>query len=205
VEQSSGTERYRLGLRSLDLGHAFSRGHSVVRHARPVLEALAGETNETAHLAVLGGFEVVHLDAEQPAQLVASGPRIGRRLPCHATALGKVLLACGDAAVRERFDREVVSRRGLPALTPASITDRDKFFEHLRAVPGQGYALDVEECEAGLCCAAAPVHDRAGRLAAALSVSGPAFRLGAEALSREIVPALTAAAERLSRRLGYAG
>jgi DNA-binding IclR family transcriptional regulator len=205
VEQSAGTERYRLGLRSLDLGHAYARGHSVLRHARPVLEALAGEVQESAHLAVLGGFEVVHLDGEQPARLVASTPRIGRRLPSHTTALGKVLLACGDAALRERFDREVVTRRGLAAATPCSITDRDKFFEHLRAVAGQGYALDLEESESGLCCAAAPVHDGAGGVVAAVSVSGPAFRLESELLVRQIVPAVLAAADRLSRRLGYAG
>ena len=67
----------------------------------------------------------------------------------------------------------------------------------------QGYALDLEESEVGLCCAAAPVFAGSGRLAAALSVSGPAFRLGRDALLDQIVPALLSAADDLSRQLGY--
>ena len=66
-----------------------------------------------------------------------------------------------------------------------------------------GFALDLEECEPGLCCAGAPVHDAGGRMVAALSVSGPAFRLGEERLLRYVVPAVTGAAEALSRELGY--
>ena len=68
----------------------------------------------------------------------------------------------------------------------------------------QGFALDVEECERGLCCAAAPVFDASGRLVGALSISGPAFRLPEDALQRVAVPAVAAAAQQLSRQLGFA-
>ena len=202
IEQSPESDRYRLGTRCLELSHAFSHGHSVLRRARPVLEGLAVRLNETVHLGVLREYEVVHLDGEQPRQLVLTSSRIGERLPAHCTALGKALLGCGAEAVRESFDRDWLSAKDLERRTDATICDRHKFFEHLRSVAGQGFALDLEECEVGLRCAAAPVYDASGHVAAALSTSGPAFRLDEDRLREEVVPVLSAAAERLSRELG---
>lgn len=204
VEQASESDRYRLGVRCLELGTSFARTHTLARHGRDALEELARETGESTHLGALHEFEVVHLDGAQPDRLVLSGSRVGRRLPAHCTALGKVLLACTDGGVQERFDRERVRERGLPAWTAATLCDREKFFEHLRGVAGQGFAVDLEECQEGLCCAAAPVRDGSGRVVAALSLSAPAFRMDAEALAREGVPRVCRAAELLSRRLGYA-
>jgi len=205
VEQVPGGDRYRLGLGCLELGHAFSRTRSLARHARTSLEELARSSGESAHLASLSDFEVVHLDGEQADKLVLTGLRVGKRLGAHCTALGKVLLACGDPAQLERYDREWIAGGELPAHTPATISDRDKFFEHLRSVAGQGFALDLEECETGLCCAAAPVHDASGRVVAALSVSGPAFRLSPTQLLDEVRPLVVRASQGLSRQLGYTG
>ena len=160
-------------------------------------------SGESAHLGELRDFEVVHLDGEQGMRLVQTGLRVGRTLPAHCTALGKVLLACAQREQRERFDREVVGS-GLEPRTPRTLVDRDKLLEHLHGVAAQGYAVDLEECEPGLCCAAAPVYEASGRLVAALSISGPAFRLPEAALERSVVPAVQAAALRLSRQLGYA-
>jgi DNA-binding IclR family transcriptional regulator len=167
-----------------------------------VLESLTRDTLETTHLAVLDGFEVVHLDGEAPRQLIASRVRVGERLPAHASALGKALLACGDPGEWERVDRDWIRGGELPAVTAATITDRDKFFEQLRSAAGQGFALDLEESAPGLCCAAAPVRDANGRVLAALSISAPVFRAGPETLHERLVPAVTAAANDLSRRLG---
>jgi DNA-binding IclR family transcriptional regulator len=105
--------------------------------------------------------------------------------------------------VREAFDRKIVAGGNLPKLTHATISDPAKFFEHLRGVAGRGFALDLDECEPGLCCAAAPIFDGEGRLAAAISVSGPSFRLPEERLVDEVVPLVVAAAEQLSRELGF--
>lgn len=203
IEQSAASDRYRLGVESLELGQAFLRGRTLLRRARPVLEGLAKQLEETVHLATLRDFDVVHLDGAQAEQLVMTGLRVGRRLPLHCTALGKVLLAGSPENVREAYDRCTNEAGGLVARTPNSIVDRDKFVEHVRTVAGAGYALDLEECDAGLCCAAAPVHDASGRMVAAVSASGPAFRLGEERLLRHVVPSVVSAAETLSRELGY--
>ena len=203
VDQSPETERYRLGVRTLELGRAFTRSRSLLQRARPILRALAGALGESAHLGVLRGFEVVHLDGAAPDRLILSRVRVGWRLPAHCTALGKALLGCAPESVREAFDRTVVAG-GLERRTPATIADRDKFFEHLRTVAVQGFAVDAEECEEGLCCVAAPVYDGEGDLVAALSVSGPAFRLDGDGPLREVAGKVTQVADRLSRDLGYA-
>ena len=80
---------------------------------------------------------------------------------------------------------------------------QDIFFHH-STVANQGFALDLEECEPGLCCAAAPVFDENGRVVASLSVSGPAARLTEDRLHREVIPVVVDQAEWLSRQLGHA-
>lgn len=202
VEQVS--DRYRLSVRCVELGHAFVRGRRLLREAQPLLERLAGDAGEAVHLGVLSDYDVVHLAGEQPDQLLLAGLRVGRRLPAHCTALGKVLLGFASEATREAYDRDVASQGRLAPRTPETLVDRDKLFEHLRGVVSQGFALDVEECERGVACAAAPVVDGTGRLVAALSVSGPVTRLGEPELLRRIVPRVTEAAERLSFLLGRA-
>jgi DNA-binding IclR family transcriptional regulator len=201
VEQSPGSERYRLGTACSKLALAYARTHGLTRRARPVLERLARELGETAHLAVLRDFEVVHLDGEQAAGLVVSGLRLGVRMPAHSTALGKVLLGCSPPQMLESFDREVAAA-GVSALTDETIVDRDKLIEHLRRVATQGWALDLQETSRGLVCAAAPIHDGSGQLVASLSVSGPSFRLDRDELENRVGPEVVAAAAALSRELG---
>ena len=203
IEQCRTTGRYRLGLACHALGHSFIRSRRLLERARPVLDRLLAETGETVHLAVRDGFEVVHLDARAPVREIATGVRTGRRAPIHCTALGKVLLGCSPERVWREFDEQVVKRGKLPQRTPRSIDNPVKFFEHLRTVAGVGYALDLGELEEGLGCAAAPVHDADGELVAAISVSAPLFRIGEEALARDLRGMVVRAADALSASLGY--
>ncbi len=202
VEQSPHSERYRLGLQSLELGKAFSRSRTLLRRSRHILEQLSALTEETTHLAMLDQFTVAHVDAVVPDRLVVTGSRVGRSLPVHATALGKVLLGCASESVREKFDKTVVADRPLTQRTAQTIVDPHKLFDHLRGVAVRGFALDIEECEEGLRCAAAPIFDADGSVAGALSVSGPAFRLSEGHLLSEIAPAVVQVADALSRELG---
>jgi DNA-binding IclR family transcriptional regulator len=203
IEQCKATNRYRLGLACHALGQSFTRGRPLIERARPVLDRLLEQTGETVHLAVRDGFEVVHLEARAPVREIATGVRTGRRAPVHCTALGKVLLGCSPERVWREFDEQVVKRGKLPQRTARSIDNPVKFFEHLRMVAGAGYALDIGELEEGLGCAAAPVHAGDGELIAALSVSAPLFRIGEEALARDLRCKVVGAAEELSAALGY--
>jgi DNA-binding IclR family transcriptional regulator len=203
IEQSSDNERYRLGVKALELGQSFARSRTLLRRSRAVLADLVESTGESAHVGVIREFEVVHVAGDQTERAVMSGLRLGQRLPAHCTALGKALLGCAPEGVRQAYDHECVSGSDLAPRTSASITDPHKLFEELRTVGVRGFALDLEECEEGLCCTAAPVYDRDGRVVAALSVSGPLFRLTEDRLISEIAPLVVAAGERLSRDLGY--
>jgi DNA-binding IclR family transcriptional regulator len=203
IEQSPTTERYRLGVGSLELGHAFLRSRALLARARPILEELCKETGESAHLGMMHDFETIHVDGVVPNRLVLAGLRAGRRLPVHCTALGKVLLGHAPEGQRQCFDRTVVGNGGLERRTRRTIMDPDKFFEHIRTAAGQGFALDVGECEEGMTCAAAPVRDALGTVIAAFSVSAPSFRASEERLIRDICPRVTAAADRLSHDLGH--
>jgi IclR family KDG regulon transcriptional repressor len=203
IEQSESSERYRLGTRCLELGQAFSRGHTLLRRARPILEALSRECGETTHLGVLRDYEVVHLDGVLPQQLLLTALRLGQRLPVHCTALGKVLVGCRQPAQRDAFGLEIVAEAGLASRTQATIVDSQKLFDELSTVSTQGFALDLEECEPGIRCVAAPVLDAQGNVVAAISVSGPASRLDTGVLQGEVGAAVMASAERLSEELGH--
>lgn len=205
VDQTPETDRYKLGVRCQDLGHCFTRGSGLARHGRQVLEGLVANTGESAHLGAMLDFEVSHLDGEAPDQLVVSALRVGKRLPLHCTAMGKVLLAATDHETWEQYEREHAPKGSFAKWTSATLADRDKFFDHLQAVAGAGFALDEQECADGLTCAAAPVLDGSGRTVAALSVSAPSFRYTDEALRQELAPAVIKAAEDLSARLGFHG
>ena len=202
IEQTASDDQYRLGLRCLALGQAYTRSRSLLCRAKPILAELAADLGETTHLAVAEGDFVSHVAGEMPDQLLVTALRTGRRLPMHCTALGKVLLAFSDDARRQAFDREHLAA-GLEARTPATIVDREKFLDELAAVSSHGFAVDLEECELGLDCVAAPVHDESGQVIAALSISAPAVRLEGDALHRTLVPAVQAAANRLSGELGF--
>lgn len=219
IQQTPATDLYHLGPRCLELGHAFARSHTLVARARPILEDLAAELGETAHLGALSGRQVVHLDGALPDQLVLTGLRVGRRLDAHCTALGKVLLA-GEISNRslaafsgtgsdtshlsasgQSIEEELASEP-LAQFTSATLADPVKLMDELRAVQLRGYATDLEEFSPGLRCVAAPVLDGSSRVIAALSLSGPAMRLDEEALHGRHAEAIGAAASELSKALG---
>jgi DNA-binding IclR family transcriptional regulator len=203
IEQDPETERYRLGIAALELGQSFARSRPLLARARHGLEELSQATGETAHLDALRDFEVVHLDGVAPDRLLVTGVRTGRRLPVYCTALGKVLIGCCPEGQREAYDRTVSADGRLAARTRSTITDPDKFVEHIRTVAGQGFAVDRDECEVGLSCIAAPVYDESGRVVAAISVSAPTGRVTDDELLGGICPQVVSAAERLSRELGH--
>jgi DNA-binding IclR family transcriptional regulator len=220
MQQTPSTELYHLGPKCLELGHAFARSHTLMNQARPVLEELAQGVGETAHLGVLSGRQVVHLDGVLPGQLVLTGLRVGERLDAHCTALGKALLA-GELANRSLPGlasassgapghgletstalAEELAEADLTRYTEETLVDHVKLLDDLRVVQLRGYATDLEEFAQGVHCVAAPVRDASARVVAALSLSGPSLRLAEEKLHGAVASAVCAAADQLSHELG---
>jgi DNA-binding IclR family transcriptional regulator len=166
--------RYRLGLQVIRLGMLALRSYDLVQAMQPAMDALSAQTGETINLAVPDGNGILNV-AEVPSTFIVSCSVgwIGRRTMPHAVANGKVLLAYGVIPMPTRLDR----------YTDATIVSLEELAEELGEVRRRGYATAVGELESGLVAVAAPVFDSAGACVAALSVSGPDFRLPAERLA----------------------
>jgi IclR family transcriptional regulator, acetate operon repressor len=161
--------KYSVGTAALRLGDAAQR--SLARSAQPLLARLVEASGETANLAVLEGDDVVYLAQVPSPQTLRMFAEVGRHVPPHSTAVGKVLLA---AMPRERAVA-VLRRTGLPRRTEATITDLDDLGRVLDIVQVDGWAVDDEEQEAGVRCVAVPVFS-GEQVVAAVSLSGPADR-----------------------------
>ena len=197
IDRDEATGRYRLGARIVGLAAAAVDRLPVVSQARPELEHLSAVTAETVNLAIRDGSHVVYVDQVTPAQTVVMASWVGRRSPVHASSSGKVLLAFGDERAREHL-----IRRPLEALTARTVTDPARLAEVLRQVRRQGYAASAGELEDGLVTIAAPVLVD-GVAVAAISVSGPAYRLPTRdvaRLARQVIDAAVAASHRMAGR-----
>ncbi|HEY7283556.1 MAG TPA: IclR family transcriptional regulator [Actinomycetota bacterium] len=199
VERDPDSDRYRLGFRLVALAGAAMAGLDLVRIAHPVVEDLAERTRETVNVGVLSGGEVIYLDQASGARSIVSVSWVGRRTPLHATAAGKVLLAFGETAERDRF-----LNGELEACTPRTIVDRRELAGQLDTARQRGYAQTFEELEDGLNAVAAPIRGPDRGVVAALSVSGPAFRVRPEDVAR-LGRLLMDAATAISRRMGFSG
>jgi IclR family transcriptional regulator, acetate operon repressor len=167
------SRKYSVGSAALVLGDAAQR--SLARSARPYLAELVDASGETANLAVLDGDDVVYVAQVPSPHTLRMFAEVGRHVPPHSTAVGKVLLA---ALPRNRA-LSILRRTGLPRRTPSTITSLDDFGRELDRVSERGWAADEEEQEAGVRCVAVPVGgDHSGPVVAAVSLSGPAERFG---------------------------
>ena len=195
LERDGATGRLRLGRKFSDL-ETIARQEPIDWFSLGPLQDLAFVCGETAHLGVLHGRWVITMRVVESSATVRMRSWVGTRTPAHCSALGKVQLAFRDYREVENFVRTY----GLPARTARTITDGRKFFEHLREVCERGYAVDNEETEEGLRCVAAPVALPSGRVIAAVSVSGPAWRLTPEK-DAEVASLVTKAASEIAEGL----
>jgi len=197
IERDPVSDRYRLGFGLIRLVGAALAGVDLVRTAHPVLEELAERTRETVNIGVLSGDAVLYLDQVSSSHLIASTNWVGRRTPLHCSSSGKVFLAHLPKPLLEQ-----ALTRPLEAPTPRTVTDPARLRRQLDEVRVRGYATIQEELEQGLNAVAAPVRQLDGDVAAAVSVSGPSFRVRPVDLPR--LGRLTIdAAGAVSRRLGY--
>lgn len=191
----SGPRRYVLGTKARRLALAGNRATG--RAAEGFLRELVALSGETAKLSVLDGDDVLCVASLPSPHPVRMFTEVGARMMPHCTSAGKAMLAQlspGEAG-------EVLARTGLPAITPATITDVDVLLAQLDEVHSRGYALDDGERADGVCCVAVPVPTAAGP--AAMSVSGPSSRLPT-GTRQALVAGMRDIAERFAAALGPA-
>jgi DNA-binding IclR family transcriptional regulator len=190
--------QFRLGMPVFQLGAAFAGQLDLVREAQTVAQSVAAACDEAVHVAVLDGSDVIYLvkaDSTHPVRMVSA---VGRRLPAHCTAVGKMLLSSlGPIDLDARLPDG-----DLPGMTPASITDRDRLRAELDRIRAAGVAVDNGESDSAVRCVGAPVRDHTGTIVAAMSISAPIIRW-APATHAAWTRLVRDGADSLSARLGY--
>jgi DNA-binding IclR family transcriptional regulator len=199
LERVPGTEKYRLGFMLVRLAGQVTHFGDIRATARPVLVGLAESSRETVHLAVLDEGEVINIEQISGPHLVRDTNWVGRRTPLHCVANGKALLAFLAAPEIAR-----VLAGPLARFTDRTIVDPERLRAELALVRERGYAQALGEVEVGLNAVAAPVRDGGGQAIAAVSVSGPAYRVTAERVA-ELGALTMAAARQIAGRMGFGG
>lgn len=197
VEQTSERGKYQLAFGAVRLARKVNVQLELAEQARAVTDRLARSLGESINVAVLREHFVVNVVQSQGRASVVSHNWTGQLTPLHATSSGKILLAHLDPAERA----ELVSR-GLERFTPNTHTEPATLEDELARVRERGHAITLGELEVGLNAVAVPVRGEEGATVAALSASGPAYRVTPERIE-DILGELEAAGQELSHRMGY--
>lgn len=194
--------QYRATLKIWELGAHALHKLDFREAAAPAMRWLLAETNETVHLSVLSGDEVVYIDKLDSPEPVRAYSAAGGRAPAHCVATGKVLLAW-----REQRPTALLSVRPLQTFTPTTLADTAALALDLARVRQQGYAVNRGEWRATVWGIAAPMRSGSGRVAAAMGISGPATRVrarGVRRLAALVMQAADEASVQLARENGGA-
>lgn len=186
VEQREGD--YRLTLRFLDVGRTVQQRRSLYRIARPIVDDLADSSGAVTNLMVLEDGYGAYLYRAGEA-LTDTPFHEGQRCYLHASGAGKAILATLDRSEAE----SILDRRGLPALTDKTLTDRDELIGELQSIRERGLAFDRGEHVDGWQCVAAPIAPT-GDPVGALSVSGRTHHMSGKTLSEDVAGLLVSAA-----------
>jgi IclR family transcriptional regulator, KDG regulon repressor len=184
---------YRLGRRARDLARGGWGDRDLRRIALPYMEALRDESEETVTLHLVDGADHVVIEQCESPQEIRRSLQLGQRTPLLRGATAKAILAFLPPADAARIVSEV---RGSEDSGPSQA--------ELHDIRSLGYAFSISERLAGGSSISVPIHDRAGRVCAALSISGPSFRF-TTARAIRCAPALVRAAAEVSAALGYTG
>ncbi|GAK60609.1 transcriptional regulator, IclR family [Candidatus Vecturithrix granuli] len=204
VRQETTTKHYSLGFKLVELGNRLLNQLDLREEARPFLVDLAQRIKETVHLVILDQQEIVYidkLDAVNHDVGFRMTSRVGLRVPAHACASGKILLA----HLSEEDLKQFIATKELKKITENTISDPEILKEQLKKIRAQGFALDEQEREKGVRCVAAPIRNESGKVVAAISISGTTVHLTKKIIENELRKEVVATALAISRKLGFRG
>ncbi|MFE5707883.1 IclR family transcriptional regulator [Rhodococcus koreensis] len=198
VSQLKNRGKFRLGNSLVRLARTASPDGDLVRQSQELCAELAETVGESVNISILDGDRSVSVVKADGPSGVGTNTWVGQSSPAHATSSGKLLLS-------ELSDAEIADSVGgsLIALTPRTITHLATLSESIATILDRGWAQSEEELEVGMNAVSVPIRDYTARVIAALSVSGPAYRLLPERFD-EVARAALDTAQRISSRLGYA-
>lgn len=198
LENMGYAQQYRgewvLTARVLELGQGYFSGTSLPEIAQSYLQMIATSTNESCSVSVLDSPDVVHIARVEVQRIMPYSMRVGSRLPAHATAMGKVLLAALSGAELGSYLAHTELRR----FTPTTAVDADDLRARLAAVREQGYALSEEELELGMLAVAVPIRTPDETIGT-LSSTSTTVRTTVEDMVADVVPLLISTADQIGR------
>jgi len=191
--------KYKLSIKFAKFGNEVINKIDIVSITKPYLRQLTQKYNETTHMAVLSqDFQnTIFLYKEVSKSTIQMAGNIGVKLPAYNTATGKMLLSGLSEEQIQHFIRNIRLNR----YTKNTITDKKELLKELKAIREEGYSSDLEESEVGLTCYAAPIKDSFGKVVAAISFSGPSFRMLKS--KHELIKAIKETAFEISKKNGY--
>lgn len=198
LAQNVDSGKYKLGLKLIEKGQLLLQSLDVRAVARGNLSALSASTGQTTHLVILNEGQGVYIDKVEGEKAAIRYSRLGRRVPLHCSAVGKVLTAFQSEEKRENLLHVYT----FTSHTPQTIINRDTFLEELVLIRKQGYAVDNQENEAGVRCVAAPIFDHTRQVVAAISLSTMISSVDDEVFE-QYVARVKMESEMISRLLGY--
>ncbi|SDM56342.1 transcriptional regulator, IclR family [Bacillus sp. OK048] len=201
VIKDEETDKYKLGLQILFLSRNLLNNSNIVSTAKPYLQKLSKEVNETIHLCIEDQGEIVYIDKIESNQSIQMYSRIGSRAPMHSTGVGKVILSDKN---QQDFEK-LLSKMKFVRRTPTTITSKEEFVKEIEKVKVQGYALDNVENEEVIRCIASPIFDHKGKIIASFSISGPSNRVTMEYIESTLIDKVKTYTKEISRNLGYTG
>lgn len=193
------TKRYELTPRVLELGFTALATLQLPELAQPYLERLRDRTNGSAHVGILDGKEVVYVGRAASRAIVGSNITVGSRLPAHATAIGKTLLA----AKPDAWLREWLAQNDLVRYTIHTLAETATFIAELAQIRDRRYAISNQEFEFGVRSVAAPIVKASGEIVAAINVSAPSAAFTDDIIAGVVIPAVCEAATELSAAYGW--
>lgn len=188
VEQVKKTGEYRLGIRAYEVGQKVLSRMGLLRSAKPLMESLLRECDETVYLAVPDGQEILLLEKVDTSNPVNVMPLVGKRYPLSRSAAGEIILAYNSGLGRGDSGED-------PGLSAQA----------LDAIRQRGFSVDFEGLGEGVASLAVPLFNAQKKVLGCLCFVGPQFRFTEEKIKNDLLPPLEAAGRTVSSQLGYLG
>jgi IclR family transcriptional regulator, KDG regulon repressor len=198
IRQNSENGKYELGMKLFERGNYVIHSLDIRHLAKKYLLDLSVKTGQTTHLVILDGKEGVYVDKVEGSMATIRYSRIGRRIPLHCSAVGKVLIAFRKQAELQKILSEYVYTKQ----TEYTISNEADFLRELEKVRQQEYAIDNQENEPGVRCIAVPIRNHENQVIAAISLSTLIARID-ETQLKEFVALLKQIGSELSEKMGY--
>jgi IclR family KDG regulon transcriptional repressor len=199
LQQNPANQKYRLGLKNMELGRNVELSLDFRRIAFPLLEKLAGLVKETIHLVLWNGNDAVYIEKINGSGALIMSSQVGKKARLHCTGVGKAVLAYLD----ENTQNRMLAEAEFAPHTPHTITDAEALKTQLHLIRERGYSEDNEEIEVGLMCIASPIFNYTSKVVGSISCSGPKQRMEEKSNMQNLPDLVKRTAQEISKELGY--